>query len=61
MFSTRDLDISLGQLVDWHGQEGTIRNIEAYSVTLELESGEVIEVDVDELIEQNEDIVICEE
>lgn len=60
MFSTRDLDISLGQIVSWNGQEASIRNIEAYTVALELESGEVVLVEAEELLNQNDDIVVLD-
>lgn len=60
MISTRDIDISLGQIVTWNGAEATIRVIEPFHVVLDL--GKTVErVFVEDLLNQNEDIPTMED
>lgn len=57
---TRDLDISLGEVVTWKGKDARIRHIHICSVSLELSSGEVIDVTTEDLLDENDDIPVRE-
>lgn len=53
----KNIEITVGQSVDWYGATGCIMDIDNESVTIEV-LGESILTDVDELAEQNPDLVI---
>ena len=54
--STQDLDISIGQAVNWYGNDGCIMDIDGETIIIEV-CGETIMTDADELVEQNPDFL----
>lgn len=52
-----DLDIAIGQAINWNGADGCIMDINNNTIVIEV-MGEVIEVSPTEFAEQNEDLVI---
>ena len=56
--STQDLDISIGQAVNWYGNDGCIMDIDGETIIIEV-CGKTIMTDADELVEQNIDLLDC--